>query len=39
MSQRNFGQHRDNNEGGWNKVPDWGKLTVYTKVENLVTFS
>lgn len=24
MSQRNFGQHRDNNEGGWNGVPDWG---------------
>ena len=23
MSQRNFGQHRDNDEG-WNKVPDWG---------------
>ena len=26
MSQRNFGQHRDNNEGGWNGVPDWGSL-------------
>lgn len=25
MSQRNFGQHRDNNnDGGWNGVPDWG---------------
>lgn len=24
MSQRNFGQHRDNNEGGWNGVSDWG---------------
>ena len=24
MSQRNFGQRRDNNEGGWNGVPDWG---------------
>lgn len=23
MSQRNFGQHRGNDEG-WNKVPDWG---------------
>ena len=24
MSQRNFGQHRGNDEGGWNGVPDWG---------------
>lgn len=24
MSQRNFGQHRDNTDGGWNGVPDWG---------------
>lgn len=38
MSQRNFGQHQGG-DNGWNKVPDWGKLTVYTKVENLVTFS
>lgn len=24
MSQRNFGQHRGGDEGGWNGVPDWG---------------
>lgn len=24
MSQRNFGQHRGDDEGGWNGVPDWG---------------
>ena len=23
MSQRNFGQHRGNDDG-WNRVPDWG---------------
>lgn len=24
MSQRNFGQHRGGDEGGWDGVPDWG---------------